>query len=148
MLLDVAAAFDEVHGVVRVLLDAGGDGEDVGIEDDVRRGEADLVHQQLVAARADRDLALQGIGLSLLVEGHHHHGCAVAAREPRVRDEFLLAFLQADRVHHGLALHHAQPGLDHVPLRGVDHHRYAADVGFGCHEVQEAVHRGERIEHR
>jgi hypothetical protein len=37
--------FDEVHRVVVVLFDAGGDGEDVRVEDDVFRREADLVDQ-------------------------------------------------------------------------------------------------------
>jgi hypothetical protein len=41
-----------------VLLDAGGDREDVGIEDDVLGREADLVGEQLVGALADLDLAL------------------------------------------------------------------------------------------
>jgi hypothetical protein len=45
-----------------------------GIEDDVLGREADLVHQDVVGALADRDLALDGVGLSLFVEGHHHDG--------------------------------------------------------------------------
>ena len=44
--------------VVVVLLDAGGDGEDVGVEDDVLGREADLLGQDAVGALADRDLAL------------------------------------------------------------------------------------------
>jgi hypothetical protein len=38
--LDPARGLDEVDGVVVVLLDAGGDGEDVGVEDDVLGREA------------------------------------------------------------------------------------------------------------
>jgi hypothetical protein len=44
--LDAARRLDEVHRVVVVLLDAGGDGEDVGVEDDVFRREADLFGEQ------------------------------------------------------------------------------------------------------
>jgi hypothetical protein len=54
-----ARGLDEVDGVVVVLLDAGGDGEDVRIEDDVFRREADLFDQQVVGAGADLDLALR-----------------------------------------------------------------------------------------
>jgi hypothetical protein len=40
VLLDPARGLDEVDRVVVVLLDAGGDGEDVGVEDDVLGGKA------------------------------------------------------------------------------------------------------------
>ena len=49
--LDLAGRLDVGQGVVVVLLDAGGDGEDVGVEDDVLRREADLFGQDLVGAR-------------------------------------------------------------------------------------------------
>ena len=54
-----------------VLLDPGRDREDVRVEDDVLGREADLLGEQRVGALADRDLALDGVGLALLVEGHH-----------------------------------------------------------------------------
>ena len=40
-----------------------------------------------------------------------------------------------DRVDDRLALHALQPGLDHAPLRAVDHHRHARDVGLGGDEA-------------
>ena len=43
VLLDPAGGLDEVQAVVRVLLDARGDGEDVRVEDDVLGREADLL---------------------------------------------------------------------------------------------------------
>ena len=64
-LADLARGFDELHAVVVVLFDAGGDREDVRIEDDVFGREADLLHEQLVAALADLDLALERIRLAL-----------------------------------------------------------------------------------
>ena len=94
-LADLARGFDEVHAVAVVLLDAGGDREDVRIEDDVFGREADLLHQQLVAALADLDLALERIRLALLVEGHDHHGRAIGLHLARMREERLLAFLRA-----------------------------------------------------
>ena len=63
---DLAGRLDEVDAVIVVLLDAGGDGEDVGVEDDVFRREAGLFGQQLVGARADLDLARPGVGLPVL----------------------------------------------------------------------------------
>ena len=77
-LVQLAHRLDELDGVVVVLLDAGGDGEDVRIEDDVGRIEADFVDEDVVGARADRHLALDRVGLALLVEGHDDHGRAVA----------------------------------------------------------------------
>jgi hypothetical protein len=34
-----------------------------------------------------------------------------------------------------------QPGFDHAPFRGVDHHRHACDVRLAADQVQEARHR-------
>ena len=74
-------------------------------------------------------------------------GGAVAADEARVAPERLLALLQADRVHDGLALQALQPRLDHVPLRAVEHDRQLRDVRLGREEVQEARHRGFAVQH-
>ena len=60
---DLAGRLDEIDAVIVVLLDAGGDGEDVGIEDDVFRRKSGLLGQKLVGAGADFDLARLGIGL-------------------------------------------------------------------------------------
>ena len=145
---DPGAGFDEVVGVVVVLFDAGGDGEDVRVEDDVFGREAHLFGQHLVGAFADLDLAREGVGLAFLVERHHDHGGAVAAAQARLANEFLQAFLHRDRVDDGLALHAFQARFDHRPLGGVDHHRHARDVGFRRDQVQEARHGRLRIEHR
>jgi len=44
--------------------------------------EADLVHQDVVGALGDGGLALDRVGLALLVERHDHHRSAVAAHDP------------------------------------------------------------------
>ncbi len=82
--LDVARGLDEIAAVVVVLLDAGGDGEDVRVEDDVFRREADLFGQYPVGALADLDLARAGVGLTLLVEGHDDDSGAVAPDQLRL----------------------------------------------------------------
>jgi hypothetical protein len=120
-LLQDARRLDVIPGELGVLLDAGGDGQDVGIEDDVVRAHADDVEQEPVGAAADLDLALDGLGLPLLVEGHDHHTAAEAPDLARLGEEVLLALLEADRVHHPLALHAAHAGLQHRPLGAVDH---------------------------
>ena len=112
--LDLPRRLDEGDAVAVVLLDARRHREDVGIEDDVLRRKADLLGQQLVGPLADGDLALDGVGLALLVEGHHHHGGAVAQHLPGVFEERLLAFLHGDRVDDRLALHALQARLDHA----------------------------------
>ena len=78
-----------------MLLDPGRDGEDVRVEDDVLRREADVVDEQAVRALADRDLALDRLRLPLLVERHHDDARAVAADDPRLLEERLLPLLQA-----------------------------------------------------
>ena len=75
-----------------------------GSKIDVLGREADLVDEQPVRALADLDLALDGVGLALLVEGHHDDAGAVAADGPRLLEERLLALLEADRVDDALAL--------------------------------------------
>ncbi len=115
VLLDPARGFDEVDGVVVVFLDAGGDGEDVGVEDDVFRREADLFGEDLVGARADLDLALLGVGLAFFVEGHDDHGRAVLAAQLGLLDELVFAFLHGDGVDDALALDALQAGFDDRP---------------------------------
>ena len=49
-----------------------------GSKIDVLGREAGLAREQVVGAAADRDLALDVVGLPLLVEGHHDDAGAVA----------------------------------------------------------------------
>src|SRR5256885_1690506 len=145
--LDAARGLDERQRIAVVLLDAGSDGENVGVEDDVLGRKTDALGENAVGARAHGEAALDRIGLTLLVEGHDHRRRPVAAQRAGVLDEHLLALLQADRVDDRLALHALEPGLDHRPLRGIDHHRYAGDVRLHRHQVQEAHHGGLCVQH-
>ena len=146
-LLDLPHGLDEVDGVVVVLLDAGGDRQDVRVEDDVLGIKADLVHQKPVRAGADADLVLLGGGLPLLVEGHDDHCGAVALGETGTLQEGLLSILEADRVQHALALEALHPLLQHRPLGAVDHDRHATDLGIGREEIQEGLHDRLTVEH-
>ena len=144
--LDLPRRLDERLRVLRVLLDAGRDRKDVGVEDDVFGRKPDLVHQQPVGARADGDLALDGVGLADLIEGHDHHGGAILADLSGLLEERPFAAFQADRVADALALQALEPGLEHRPLRAVDHDGKPRDLGFCGEEVQEPHHRGLRVE--
>ena len=145
--LDLPRGLDEGDGVVVVLLEAGGHGQDVGVEDDVGRLDAGPGCQQVVGPLADGDLALDRVGLSSLVEGHHHHGSAVAAHCSGPLEELGLTLLQADRINDGLALYALEARLDDRPLRAVDHHRDTGNFGLGGDVVEEPGHAGGRVEH-
>ena len=97
--------------------------------------------EQVVRASEDLDLALRGLGLALLVEGHDDDGRAVAPHRRGLLEERLLAFLQRDRVDDALSLHALQPRLEGREARAVDHDRDARDLRLGRDEVEERGHR-------
>ena len=132
---------DERLGEACVLLDSGGDGEDVRVEDDVLRPEPGLGDQEVVGAAQDLDLPLDGFGLAALVEGHDHHPCAVAADRPCLLEKDLLPLLQRDRVDDPLALEALEPGLERREARAVDHDRQARGLRLGRDQVEERGHR-------
>ena len=144
--LDLRDGLDEVERVAVMLRHAGADRQDVRVEDDVLRVDADLLREDAERAFADADLVGERGGLADLVEGHDDHRGAVAAAEAGLPDEVLLAVLERDRVHDGLALHAAQAGLDDAELRRVDHERDLGDVRFGRRHVQELRHRRGAVE--
>jgi hypothetical protein len=113
--LETADGLEVRDGVSGVLLHAGGDGEDVGIEDDVLRREPRLLGEQPVGAGEDLHPALHRVRLALLVERHHHGRRAVATAQPSLAQELRLALLERDRVHDALALELLEPGLDDRP---------------------------------
>ena len=129
-----------------MLLDPRRDGEDVRVEDDVLGCEVEAVDEQAVRALADRDLALDGLRLSPLVEGHHDHGRAELPHAARLREERLLALLQRDRVGDPLALYALEPGFEHLEARAVDHDRDPRSLGLRRDQPQERRHRLDGVE--
>ena len=123
-----------------MLLDAGGDGEDVRIENDVLGREADLIDEDAIRSLADADLVFVSRGLALLVEGHHHRGGAVLFDLRGAFFELRLAFLERDGVHDALALQALQTGLDDLPLRGIDHDGHLVHLRLGLQEDQKLRH--------
>src|ERR1017187_1935506 len=145
--LDPFRRADEVHGIIRMLFHAGADGEHVRIKDDVLRREADRPGEQIVGALADRDAALEGVGLAALVKSHDDDGGAMAANQFCLVKKLLFAFFKADRIDDALALQTFQPGFDDFPLRGVHHDGHFANVRLTGDEVEEARHRRDTVNH-
>ncbi len=75
---DVFTSADKVLRVVVVLFNTGRHGEDIRVEDDVFRRETHLFGENFVGSAANFDFTLAGVGLALLIKGHHHHCRAVA----------------------------------------------------------------------
>jgi hypothetical protein len=130
-----------------VLFNAGGDGKNIWVEDDVFRRKAHLVDQHPVSAFANLHLALVGVGLAFFVKRHHHSGRAIALDQLGLALEFVQALFHADGIHNALALDAAQAGLDDRPLAAVDHDGHTGDVWLRCDQVQKTHHGGKAIEH-
>ena len=78
ILFDPTRGFNEIDGVVVVLFNAGSNGKNVGIENDVFGRKVHLVHQHAVGAFANFNFALVGIGLAFFIKRHDHRGSAIA----------------------------------------------------------------------
>ena len=64
--MNPAYRFDEVDGVIAVLVDASANGENIGIKNDVRSRYANMLGEYPIAAFADFNLACLGISLAIL----------------------------------------------------------------------------------
>ena len=91
-------------------------------------------------------LRVPRVGLTLFVEGHHHHRRAVAQALGGLAEELGVALLQADRVDDRLALDTLEAGLDHLPLGAVDHQRHPGDIGLGGDQIEEGPHGVDAVE--
>ena len=142
---DFPHGFDEIDAVIVMLLNPRCHGEHIGVEDDVLGREADP-GQQLVGPLANLDLAVLGVGLALLVEGHDDHRRAIVHALARLVQERAFAFLHRDRIDDRLARNALQPGFDHLPLGAVDHHRNPGNIRLGGDQLKEGGHGVDRIE--
>ena len=166
LLFDAAGGLDEGHSVSVVLLDSGGDSQDVGIEDDVVGIEADAIHQQFEAADANLHFAFHVSRLAFVVKGHDHYSSAKAADERSFADEIFLSFLQRNGIDDALALTALETGLDNAEIGRVDTQRHLVDtpltfkiirrrmldrylgnVRFRRNQVDEARHGSHAIQH-
>ena len=96
---------DKVEGITVVLTHAGGDGEDVGVKDDVGRIVASLAGQQVVSTPTHLYLTLIGGGLSLLIECHNNDGGTQLTHLAGTLQKDLFALFQRYGVDYRLALY-------------------------------------------
>ena len=147
VLLDPARGVDEVHRIVVVLFDAGGNRKNVRVKNDVFRRKADFVHQHSVSAFANFDFACVGVGLAFFIERHDHRGRAIALHQLGLAFELVQALFHADRIDDALALDAAQTRFDHGPFARIHHHWHAGNIGLTCHQVQKPHHGRLAVEH-
>ena len=104
ILLDPGGGLKKVKGVAAVLLHARGDGEYVGVKNDVFGREA-VLNQKMVGSAADFDAAIVRVCLALLVKGHDDYGGTKASAVARLIKKLGLARLKRDGVYDRLALY-------------------------------------------
>ena len=132
--LDPGRGFKEIQGIAPVFFHARGYGENIGVEDNVFRGETRR-HQQTVGPFADFDPARQGVCLPLLVKRHDHHRGSVPTARPRLAQKFVLPGFQRDGVDNSLSLQAPQSRLDDFPTRRVNHKGNPRNVRFRRQQV-------------
>ena len=144
--LDPSHGLDEVHPETGMFLNAGTDGEDVGVEHYVLRRYAGFC-QKLVAAGADPDLAIKRNRLTLFVEGHHNHGSSERMDLPCLAEELLFPFLEGNGVDDAFARRILQSFEYGIPMGGINHHGGLGDVRLARDMAQEHLHLLRRIHH-
>ena len=130
-----------------MLFNAGGNGKNIGVKDDVFRRKAHFIHQHAVSALANLDLALVGVGLAFFVKSHDHSSCAIALEQLGLLLESIDPFFHGDRIDDALALDATQTGFNDAPLGTVDHDGHAGDVGLAGDQVQKPDHGRLAVEH-
>ena len=134
--------FDKVEGIRVVLFHAsGGDGENVGVEDNIAGLKADSLGENGVCTLTDSHLVLDIRRLSRLIKGHYDDGCSVAPAGLRLLDKalFPLAF--------GLReLTMPLPCKQRSPASITENLELSTIMGsraiwFGCNAVYKAAHR-------
>ena len=146
--LDPSHRLDEVDSVARVFGNAGSDRKDIDIENNIPWRDSQSFREQPVSSPADFCFPVKCGGLSLFVEGHHHHCSPESVYFFCLFQERLLALLQAYGVHNAFALSVFQTRDDGVPMRRIDHQRrlrHSRVVGNVSHEF---LHAGAAVQHR
>ena len=110
-------------------------------------GKPTSIDEDPVGALADADFVLVGRGLALLVEGHDHGGRAILQHRGAFSRNFSSPSFSEIEFTMPLPLKALQPGLDDLPLRGVDHERNLGDFRLAGQQLQEARHRRDAVDH-
>ena len=91
--VDPTSRVDVIDRVVVMLLHARGNGEDIGIEDNVFWSKSDFINQDSVGAFADANLVLVRCSLTLFVEGHYNRRSSIFQNGRGMLAKLLLTFL-------------------------------------------------------
>ncbi|MND65278.1 hypothetical protein D3C80_566420 [compost metagenome] len=144
---DVGTGFDKVDGVVVMLFNTGSNGENIRVENNVFRREADALGQNFIGTAANLEFALARIGLAHFVKRHHHHRGTVTTHQLGMVNKGLFALFHRDGVNDAFALNALQAFFDHRPFGGVDHDRHPGDIRLTGDQVEKTHHRRFRVEH-
>ena len=106
----------EIEPVSVVFVHARADSQYVGVENDVGRRKACFLREQSVGTLANLDAPLIGVGLPLLVKGHHDDRRAKSSQLFCVRQKGGFALFQGDRIDDALALNVFQRLADDFPF--------------------------------
>jgi len=98
-----------------VFFHAGGDGEDVQVEDHVLRRKPHFLRENVIRTSADLDLPLVAFGLAVFVERHHDSSRPVSPDDADPLPEELRTILKADRIDDPLSLQTLQTRLNDGP---------------------------------
>ena len=139
-ILNHAGGFNKIDRVFIMFRDACTYRKDVGVKNDILRRKPHDLCENLIRPYTDRYLPVNSVGLSIFVKGHDHHGSAIFTHQPGMMDKSGFSFFHGDAVDNTFPLYALQPGLDDIPLGGIDHKRKFCDVRFGTHQMEKIYH--------
>ena len=142
-----AASLNKVQTIAIVLFNAGGYCKAIGVKDNIFSREANIIDQHVVTALAYLLAALNVIGLTIFIKGHHHNRSTVLFTQLGFFDKLRFAFFKANGIDHRLTLNTFQASFNHFPFRGVDHNRHARNIGLARNQIQKLNHGRQRLEH-
>ena len=116
---------------------AGGNGKNVGIENDILRIEAKLFGQDFIRPVRNLHFAFLGIGLSFFIKSHHDHRGAKAFTDDGLLDEFFFSFFHGNGIDDTFSLHTFQTGFNDTEFGRIDHDRNLRNIGLALDQVQE-----------
>ena len=131
---------NEFHGIIIMLLHTRSDGKHIRVEDDIERIHSQFIYQEMIGTLGNLDTSLIGSGLSHFIEAHHHDGGTIAHHITCMREENFFTLLQGDGIHDTFTLTALQSGKNHIPLRGVYHHRHLGNLRFCRYHIEEIHH--------
>ena len=139
-LFDLPASLDVIHGIVVVLCDTGGYGENIRIENNVFGREPNFFSKNAIGPLTNTYFTRYRIRLAIFVEGHNHDGSAITAYFFCLSQKIIFPFFQGDGINDAFSLNTLQTRFDDLKFRGIDHKRQFGNIGFGSHQIQKVNH--------